>query len=162
MTSSIRWTTRVGKETPPVCGFRKMKLARRHVRSHFLDEDERWDDLGPKRRPAHYRARFRTDDDLTCAVLDEAARDYVETVSRHAVPSRIVASAAVYRQEGRSRYPCLTIASSAGLFCAFHDLRPDVSHLTTAMRPIPAVVRGPLDRRHYVQEAIRKVKRGLS
>jgi hypothetical protein len=159
------WFLRLGNQPAvPVTGFLDPTKGRDHASRHFLDPKERWEDLRPVRVPAEYRASLHEpslDAATTAAVLDDATNDYVAVVKRGTTGqllSRVLLGTRMNEGELRSRHQVLSGASQLGIYFGFAFRPGSVSHLTTAYRPYPGVVRGPLRTQDFYQAALRKLQ----
>jgi hypothetical protein len=164
MTSDIRWTVRYRGRSWDVCGFKTRKKAMEHVKKHFLDPAERWEDVRPGTLPRAYRDKLAgLTEEAAVAVFDEAAKDYVGAIRRHTrYPQDISAAQVTRHRDGGRRYaefPALEVVSEVGIFSVFW-LRDDaLSDLVTSYRPLPRVVTGGPRPCHFRDAARRRMNR---
>jgi hypothetical protein len=157
-----------------VTGFLDSGLAIRHVRKHFLNRLERWAQLGPSVAPDELKQKL-VEAGCNCGAGALSARNcpscrpvllagvdayvgLVEKECRHlrdAAETRRAYSEPNERGEGGYFGPSLVVVTDGGVFAAFAIGKP--SHLTTALRPVPRVVSGPLTRTHYLTAALAKL-----
>jgi hypothetical protein len=149
-----------------VRGFTNREKARDHVRKHFLNPKEQWEQICKNPGPAYFLARLDkasshtnegtndgTENREDLGIQEEAAERYVDTVRRYSAREHIIKAGFVLHEPDEStgvlRRICLV--SSAGFFSAFN--RDSVSDLATAYRPVFWPARGFLTIQHYVDAA---------
>jgi hypothetical protein len=158
-----------------VRGFLSVRKALDHVDRHFLEPDERWEQLVEDPSPRESR---RVLAQVQCARgahpqgcleaakcephLSVALSCYVVAVQRECAG---IVDAAVVLRKGRGAlsdqapYECIVIASAGGVYAVF--ALGDPSHLATAFRPSALEGHGKPKLHHFRQGAMRSVARAL-
>lgn len=169
MLSDIVWTVKLPKlGNSALCGFRSGKLARQHVLKHFFNRQEQWQDLGAKvsdfrqelagmlggedriRQEAYRDARLHD-------CLNRAAREYVSCTREHSGTEKIWLAEKLLERRGGVALTCLHIVSISGIYEVFHRIEDQPSHLLTSFRPLPRIIRGTVNRVHYLYAAQKKL-----